>query len=153
MNAVELGRYLHTHIPLSAAMGVTVLEASRERVRLAAPLAPNINHRRTVFGGSAAALATLAAWALLHQRLSEEGFGGRIVIRRSHVDFEKPIVGAFEARAEAPDDSRWQRFRIAVSRGRPARIELDAVLSFGAARVGAFTGEFVALPGGGDDDR
>jgi thioesterase domain-containing protein len=151
MNAAELGRYLHTHIPLSAAMGVEVLEASRERVRLAAPLAPNINHRRTVFGGSAAALATLAAWALLHQRLSEEGFAGRIVIRRSHMDFEKPIAGTFEARAEAPGDARWQRFRAALTRGRPARIELDAVVTFSDARVGAFNGEFVALPGVGDD--
>jgi thioesterase domain-containing protein len=120
-------------------------------VRLAAPLAPNINHRRTVFGGSAAALATLAAWALLHQRLSEEGFAGRIVIRRSHMDFEKPIAGAFEARAEAPGDARWQRFRAALTRGRPARIELDAVVTFSDARVGAFNGEFVALPGVGDD--
>ncbi len=152
MTTGELERYLHTHIPLSAAMQVGVLEASPQRVRLTAPLAPNINHRRTVFGGSAAALATLAAWALLHLRLSAEGFAGRIVIRRSRMDFEKPIAGAFEARAEAPDDARWQRFRAALSRGRPARIELDAVLTFGQAQVGAFTGEFVALPGASDDD-
>ncbi|HEX9773042.1 MAG TPA: YiiD C-terminal domain-containing protein [Steroidobacteraceae bacterium] len=151
MNAGELGRYLHTHIPLSAAMRVEVLEASRERVRLSAPLAPNINHRGTVFGGSAAALATLAAWALLHLRLSAEGFAGRIVIRRSHMDFEKPIAGAFEARAEAPDEPRWRRFRATLARGRPARIEMRAVLTFGGAKVGAFTGEFVALPGLGDD--
>jgi thioesterase domain-containing protein len=146
MTEDALRQYLHQHIPLSEAMGVEVLEASLHRVRLAAPLAPNINHRRTVFGGSAAALTTLAAWALLHVRLSAEGFEGRLVIRRSVMDFEQPIAGGFEAVADAPDPHRWDRFRTAVTRCRPARIEMLATLRFEGARAGAFTGEFVALP-------
>jgi thioesterase domain-containing protein len=124
-----------------------VLEASPDRVRLAAPLAPNINHRRTVFGGSAAALATLAAWALLHLRLAAEGFAGRLVIRRSTMEFARPIAGAFEALADAPDDEGWQRFSAAVARGRPARIDMQAMLTFEGAQAGSFAGEFVALPG------
>ena len=52
-NAVE--RYLHRHIPLTAAMGVRVAAVTLQRAELRAPLAPNINHRETVFGGSAAA--------------------------------------------------------------------------------------------------
>lgn len=146
MNASELERYLHTQIPLSAAMQVTVVEASPERVRLGAPLAPNINHRSTVFGGSAAALATLAAWALVHLRLAEQGFSGRLVIRRSSMHFEQPMAGGFEALAEAPDAQRWRRFSAAVARGRVARIEMRAALTVEGVRAGAFTGEFVALP-------
>jgi thioesterase domain-containing protein len=147
---LELELSLHTHIPLSAAMQVSVLEASPDRVRLAAPLGPNINHRGTVFGGSAASLATLAAWALLHLRLAAQGFGGRLVIRRSSMDFEQPIARDFEAAADAPAEETWRRFSVAVSRSRPARIEMRSTLSFDGARVGAFTGEFVALPA---DDR
>ena len=64
MQAIDIEHYLHAHIPLSLAMGVKVLSSSREAVRLSAPLAPNINHRATVFGGSASAVALLAAWAL-----------------------------------------------------------------------------------------
>ena len=146
MSPQDLERYLHEHIPLSAAMQVAVLEASPEQVRLAAPLAPNINHRRTVFGGSAAAVATLAAWGLLHLRLSAEGFAGRLVIRRSEMRFEQAIAGGFEAVARAPDEEHWRRFRSAIARGRPARIEMRATLIFAGARAGAFTGEFVALP-------
>lgn len=153
MNAHELERYLHTHIPLSAAMQVSVLEATPGRVRLAAPLAPNINHRGTVFGGSAAALATLAAWALVHLRLSAEGYTGRLVIRRSTMDFEQPVPGGFEAIADAPEDERWERFRAAVARGRPARLEMRATLVFEGANAGAFTGEFVAMPAGRRDER
>ena len=60
MDARELEAYLHDRIPLSRAMAIAVVEAGPERVRLAAPLAPNINHRDTVFGGSAASLAMAA---------------------------------------------------------------------------------------------
>ena len=146
MSPQELEHYLREHIPLSAAMQVAVLVASPAQVRLAAPLAPNINHRRTVFGGSAAAVATLAAWGLLHLRLSAVGYAGRLVIRRSEMDFEQAIAGDFEAEAAAPDPERWERFRSAVVRGRPARIEMRATLTFADAQAGAFTGEFVALP-------
>jgi thioesterase domain-containing protein len=146
MSPLDLERYLHEQIPLSAAMQVVVLAATPEQVRLAAPLAPNINHRRTVFGGSAAAVATLAAWGLLHLRLSAHGFAGRLVIRRSEMDFEQAIAGDFEAEARAPANERWERFRSAVARGRPARIEMRAALIFAGAQTGAFTGEFVALP-------
>ena len=51
---VEVEQYLHRHIPLSAAMGIRVRLATPHRVELWAPLAPNINHQSTVFGGSAA---------------------------------------------------------------------------------------------------
>jgi thioesterase domain-containing protein len=148
-----LRRYLHEHIPLSKAMGVDVLVATPARVRLAAPLAPNINHRGTVFGGSAAAVATLAGWALLHLRLSTVGYRGRIVIRRSTMDFEKPIASDFTAQAEGPAEDRWQRFAAGVARGRPARIELHSVLESDGTRVGELTGEFVALPGRTDEER
>ena len=69
----QLQLYLHQHIPLSAAMQVRVLAATPDEVLLQAPLAPNINHRETVFGGSASALAILAAWSLVHTRMRAQG--------------------------------------------------------------------------------
>ena len=44
----RIQQYLHDKIPLSAAMGVRVKMATRERVQLSAPLAPNVNHNETV---------------------------------------------------------------------------------------------------------
>ena len=68
----RLQNYLHAHIPLSKAMQVEAIFASAEAIVLGAPLEPNINHRETVFGGSASALAILSAWSLLHTRLQAE---------------------------------------------------------------------------------
>ena len=70
MNYLALQNYLNEHIPLSLAMGVKVEAASDNAVTLSAPLKPNINHRDTVFGGSASAVAILSAWTLLYVRLN-----------------------------------------------------------------------------------
>ena len=74
-------------------MAVSVRSVEHDAVILLAPLAPNINHRDTVFGGSASALAILAAWSLLHVRLRAEGITGRLVIQRNSMEYERPVSG------------------------------------------------------------
>lgn len=114
---------------------------------LAAPLEPNINHRDTVFGGSASALAILAAWSLLHTQLRAAGVDSRLVIQRNTMEYLHPITGDFVARATLPDEGRWRRFiRTFTRRGR-ARLRVTSVLECDGERVGELTGEFVALSG------
>lgn len=139
-------RYLHQVIPLSVAMGVQVKRATLEHVKLAAPLAPNVNHAETVFGGSAAALATLSAWTLLHLRLEDAQLNATLVIQRSRMEYQKPIPGDFEAVCDFGDDAAWDRFRATLRRHGRARLTLSAHLVHLANRVASFEGDFVALP-------
>lgn len=141
----RIERYLYRSIPLSAAMGVQVRAATVGHVKLAAPLAPNVNHTETVFGGSAAAVATLSAWTLLHVRLEEAGVDARLLIQRSAMEYEKPIPGDFEAVCDFADDSAWDRFRSTLARRGRARLTLTARLVHRAHRVASFEGDFVAL--------
>jgi thioesterase domain-containing protein len=141
----DLERYLYANIPLSAAMGVQVKVATPEQVLLSAPLAPNINHHRTVFGGSGAVLATLSAWALLHLRLEQEHLSAQLVIQRSSMEYELPIPGAFEAVCRFADDSAWRRFRTTFDRRGRARMTLTAHLLYATHEMGSFVGDFVAL--------
>jgi thioesterase domain-containing protein len=141
----ELERYLHEHIPLSKAMAVAVVAVDESAVVLQAPLAPNTNAGETVFGGSASALAILAAWSLLHVRLRAKGVANRLVIRRSTMEYERPIPGAFTARAQFEDAQRWQRFTHMLARKGKARITMSAVLEHAGGIVGRLSGEFVAI--------
>jgi thioesterase domain-containing protein len=141
----QVERYLHEQIPLSVAMGVQVKIATIERVQLAAPLAPNINLHETIFGGSAAAVATLSAWTLLHLRLEQIGVDARLVIQRSAMEYERPIPGDFDAICRFSDDSAWERFRTTLERRGRARITLTAHLVYAAQRMATFEGGFVAL--------
>ena len=142
---ILLERYLHRQIPLSAAMGVRVRIATPERVQLAAPLTPNVNHNETIFGGSAAALATLAAWTLMHVRMARAELHARLVIQRSSMEYELPIPGDFEAVCRFSDEVAWERFRTTLVRRGRARLTLAACLVHDARRMAAFQGDFVAL--------
>jgi thioesterase domain-containing protein len=146
MDEHELERYLHERIPLSRAMAIEVRAASRAGVEIYAPLAPNINHRDTVFGGSACAVAILAAWSALHVRMRAEGVDARLVIRRNTMSYERPITAGFTATAMPPDDESWAKLAGTLRRGRPARVRVAARLECEGQLVGELDGEFAVLP-------
>ncbi len=145
MSPTDLQHYLHGHIPLSAAMQAQVEAAGTDQVVLGAPLAPNINHRDTVFGGSASALAILSAWSLLHLKLSADGCATRLVIQSNTMRYEQAIAGYFRARAESPSAEKWDLFKRMLERKGRARIAVSSTLLFEGQAVGHFEGEFVAL--------
>jgi thioesterase domain-containing protein len=147
MDPAALTAYLHERIPLSRAMAVTARRADVEGgVVIEAPLAPNVNHRDTVFGGSASAVGILAAWSALFVRMQAEGIEGRIVIRRNTMSYAKPIVGLFTATAAPPRDAAWARLLATMSRGRMARAHVAAMLECLAEPVGQLEAEFAVLP-------
>lgn len=141
----SLEKYLHKQIPLSAAMKVSVQPATIESVILSAPLEPNINHKSTVFGGSASALAILTAWSVLHLRLVDEGIPCEIVIQSNQMEDERPISGAFTATSSLADNSDWPTFLKILTRKKRARIEVRSILTYGDATVGRLKGRFVAF--------
>lgn len=147
MIEAELEQYLHDHIPLSRAMAVRVSEIGQNRVVLSAPLAPNINHHDTVFGGSAASVATLAAWSFVHVRLLATGLSGRIVIQRSTMEYTVPIAGEFQAVASMGDEADWTGFIRMLTRRNRARVRICTELQFEGKPAGLFGGEFVAFRG------
>ena len=145
MNETQLQRYLYEHIPLSQAMAVEVESASITGVVLSAPLAPNINHRETLFGGSASAISILAAWALLFVRMDAERLDARLVIQRNTMDYLIPVAGPVRARCMAPADQAWARYlRVLRLRGK-ARISLVSQLEYRGQPAAYMHGDFVAL--------
>lgn len=125
-------------------MQVAVLQSSPDSIVLAAPLAPNINHQATVFGGSASAVAILAAWSLVQVRLRQAGIQNDLVIQRNTMEYALPISGAFTARARM-EEADWQSFLRMLNRKGRARIAVTSILEFGDKPAGRLLGEFVAF--------
>lgn len=141
----SLQQYLHDHIPLSKAMQISILSIEETSVQLSAPLAPNINHQDTVFGGSASAVAILAAWSLLYTRLESEKIHTRLVIQRNTMNYLLPIHNDFTARSFLHEPADWNRFIDILQRRGKSRITVSAELLYNGQTVGTFTGDFVAL--------
>ena len=141
----DLQQYLYDRIPLSSAMQVMALEVSDHIVRLGAPLAPNMNHRATIFGGSASAVAILSAWSLLHVRLCDSSPPVSIVLQRHDMNYERPISGTFAACASLAAPDEWPKFLRMLARWGKARVVVNSVLEYAGESVGQFSGEFVAF--------
>jgi len=145
LTSAELKQLLYTHIPLSRAMGVEVLQAEESCAILSAQLQPNINHQGTVFGGSANALAILAAYSLLYLRLNRGHPECHVIIQQNTMRYERPVCGEMLAQCKFDDELRWSRFMRTLERHGRARISLDAVVLHDGQRCASFKGDFVAL--------
>ena len=145
MSPTELQQFLHRNVPLSQAMQVGVDSIDADRLVLSAPMAPNLNQHGTIVGGSAATLGVLAAWSLLHTRLTRQAVHCKLVVQRSAMEYEAPMSGTFTATATLAAAADWNQFIAAFHAHGKARIEVQAVLQSASRPAGLFTGEFVAV--------
>lgn len=144
--ALRLERYMHDTIPLVGQMQVRVTAFDAAGLTLTAPLAPNINHERTAFGGSLASLATLACWGYLWLLLEDEP-RMHMVVNEAHMRYLKPVTAALTARCEAPAAEALQRFLDTLQRRGKARIELKAAMLQEGVLCAEYSGSFVAYRG------
>lgn len=144
MTTAALAEYLYTHMPLSRSMAVSVVSASSTEVVLEAPLPPNLNVHGTMFGGSIATLALLAAWSVVHLRLEEEQFAGELVVSRSEIDYLRPVSGSARAIARL-DGLDWDRFSRQLDRHGKARLTVTAQVLSNEQIAARMVGTFAAI--------
>ena len=142
----RLERYMHRTIPLVEQMQVRVVSLDAAGLTLMAPLAPNINHEQTAFGGSLASLATLACWGYLWLLLEDKP-GMHMVVNEAHMRYLRPVTGTLTACCEAPPVETLQKFLDTLQRRGKARIELKAAMLQDGRLCAEYTGSFVAYQG------
>jgi len=145
MNAdlAETERFFHGKIPLTKAMGVRVESHDSGGLVLTAPLDANHNHLGTAFGGSLAALATLAGYGLLWLELGNRN--AHIVIRRSELDYRHPVTGPLRAICRKPPEAELATFRTTFAKAGKARIRLEVTVEEAGRVCMTFVGTFVAI--------
>ncbi|WP_054891690.1 MULTISPECIES: YiiD C-terminal domain-containing protein [unclassified Pseudomonas] len=137
---------LHSDIPLTREMGMQVIDWREQCLRLQLPLAPNVNHKSTMFGGSLYCAAVLVGWGWLHLRLRELGIDdGHIVIQEGQISYPLPVTGVAVARCPAPDEKAWERFLTMYQRRGRARLTLETLGSNAGSEEAAvrFSGQYV----------
>lgn len=141
-SAALLERTLHSEIPLSQAMGIRVAGYDGRCLRLAAPLAPNINHKLTAFGGSLYSLAVLCGWGLLHLKLAEAGLHKHIVIQEGSIRYLHPLNQEMVAEC-CVDDSELGRFLRMLEKHDRARLSLAVAIGKEGQPAVEFSGRYV----------
>ncbi len=139
----DIEAFLHGKIPLTVAMGVRVQSYDEERLVITAPLDVNHNHLGTAFGGSLAAIATLAGYCLLWLELGDKE--AHIVIRGSKISYDRPVRGEIRALCRRPTDQALSRFRKTYERTGKARIKLSVLIEEQENVCVEFEGIYVAI--------
>lgn len=123
-NTDEFLAWLKTQIPLLEHLGIDELAWDGRALELPTPLAPNVNDKGTGFGGSQAAIATVAGWCLTTLCLRERGLDCDVVIADSHLKYLKPVTRDFVTRValDMPEDAENLAARVR-ERGK-ARLQL-----------------------------
>lgn len=139
----RLQAYLHAHIPLVRSIQLRVDSCDPTGLTLSAPLAANINHEGTAFGGSLESLAMLACWGLSWLLLEPES-GVHIVVAESRMQFLRPVTHTLVARCALPEAAVRQTFLETLQRRNKARLELQAEIVQAQTICAQYEGRFVA---------
>ncbi|MCH1429866.1 MAG: thioesterase [Chlamydiales bacterium] len=145
LSSRELEDYLKQHIPITSSMDISVAKISEEVPTLNFSLKANLNHKKTAFGGSIHALATLSCWSFVHLLLKKESINSEIVIASSSMAYLKPIRSDFTAECNKPSTEQLQRFIKCLKSKNRARLKLSSsVLDNNRLLCARFEGAFVA---------
>ena len=140
----ETEDFLHRQIPITAAMGVRVESwDAGEQLTLTAPLGLNHNHLGTAFGGSLAAIATLAGYAFLWLELGDRA--AHVVIAESSLAYRRPVKEEIRAICRRPEGGSLAAFKATFAQAGKARLRLDLIIENADGAVAVeFGGTFVA---------
>lgn len=134
---------LNEEIPLTRAMGLVVKSLTNDSVCLTAPLANNINHKSTAFGGSLYSIAVLAGWSLIYSQLQDRKLEGHIVIQESDIKYIKPVITDIEAVCRIESPALMEKFILTYLKKDMARIMLNTSIRQGNTESVRFQGKYV----------
>ncbi|MGH8154016.1 MAG: YiiD C-terminal domain-containing protein [Rhodanobacteraceae bacterium] len=97
--AAALEAHILQAMPLADAMDLKVRRYTGDTLEMTAPLAPNVNDKGCAFGGSVAALLTLAGWGLVVLNLRARGFDCDTYVGSSIMRYHEPVWGELRGTA------------------------------------------------------
>jgi thioesterase domain-containing protein len=145
MDKNEFEKLLHEQIPITKAMGFSVIEFTPSKVRILAKLEPNINHKSTAFGGSINCLLTVCGWAMTFINIKGIDPEAHVVIKKSNINYLKPIEEDFIAECELTDEESRDKFIKMYNKHKKGRLNLKVCCYKQDMLLAEYEGEYVAF--------
>lgn len=133
---------IRTTIPLADAMQFSIVELDVDRIRVGAPLEPNVNIHGTGFAGSLYSLAVLSGWALCMHLIDVLGLDAELVVGKAEIRYRAPVRGPIECRTACSADAR-EAFAAGVRDAGKGRMRLE--ITIGDTPEAVLDATFVAL--------
>lgn len=97
-------------------MQLTLHDINPQSIMASAPIAPNINDKSTVFGGSSAALMTICGWSLIKYHLEAEQLINDVVIHQSKVVWNQAQTDDLIITAKVEETINWTEKSATIKR-------------------------------------
>lgn len=141
----SLVELLRLEIPISKAMGIEKLRINENNLELELPLAPNRNHKNTLFGGSLYSSCALACYALFLNGLQQNQiFTKNIVISDGQIKYLRPVQSDAIIRSNWTSVAERELFFQNLSRKQKSRATILAQAWSQDILCAEFSGRFVA---------
>lgn len=144
MQPQDLEKYLRQQIPIVDTIGVKVLHASHDLVKLHAPLVSNRNHLGTAFGGSTYSLSVLACYTWLFNLLDEKSIKTHVVIKSGQIQYFHPVQADLISVCKSPDSKILDQFLNTLNRKKRAQLDLKSEIILNDQVACQFEGRFVS---------
>lgn len=127
-------------------MQIKIESLADDELALSLPLAPNKNHKGTLFGGSLYAASALACYGLFLSSLQNRNlFTQNIVLADGDIRYLAPAHKQARVVARWPDERDKQDFFSTLEKRAKARVAMKAEIFCEDQLVCKFSGRFVAF--------
>lgn len=140
-----INNYIHTKIPLTDHMGVTLTSLDESGLISIAPLKGNHNDKNIAFAGSMQTILTISAWSWVFSYFVELDSGVKLFIRRCNFEFNAPVKGKLKVKVENPGTATVDDFIAAYKTDKKARIQVHAFIEEDGVKACGFDGVFVGV--------
>jgi thioesterase domain-containing protein len=123
MKLNQFQSFLHKEIPLTQQMGLQLNSLSDREVKMSAPLAPNINDKGSVFGGSSSALQIICAWSLVKLNCIQNSITADIVIYKNETIWQAPLFSNFQVVSKFNGTSNFVEIKNTLSLNKNVKLE------------------------------
>lgn len=139
----EINSKIIQEIPMARHMGYSISELNVKLAKTFLPLAPNVNHLGTGFGGSLYAFGALTCYSVVLCNLSTLGIENPyVVIADGHIDYLKAARGDMSSSVEVPDQEHVEFLEAFQAKG-VAKLKLEAKIISAGHVCAKFKGNYV----------
>ena len=145
LTASEAQDYLHSEIPITRQMGIEVQTLTTNEVKLKAPIALNVNHVKSAFGGSVDSLFLTAGWVYMRLITKHIDPAPTIIGNKGTTTFKRPITSDFAAQIIIPSKTEVDSFLKVLEKKGKAWFSIRSNIVEDGKIYAIFTGDYVVI--------
>ncbi len=141
----KLKDFIKAHLPLAQFMEVDVESYDGQTLVLTAPLDPNINDKKTAFGGSLYNASVLAGWGSVYLITEKAGIKCNQVVTKASIEYRAPVHGVIRATCNAPDEKIIEEFIAKFKEKGRAKMTVQATIECSGKTAVEFEATYAIL--------